>query len=158
MSMEVENYLINLFAKELLSSSIKRPEGIVDSLILLGEVPNTKEFMEALKKNGDYYLSIAGFVPQTFCGNKLFDFEYHLLIGRYSYYNLHLMLKKDTLFKDLSYDFLEILLILNEAFDEIKINSDAYLLENLEAWNLTRHKIFKKKLIRMGLNLDEISE
>lgn len=156
MNDETERYLTKLCVEDLLRTSAQRPDGVIDSLILLGELPKTKETLEYLKLNGDYHLSIAGYVPEAFC-NKSSEFEYHLLIGRYSYYRLHEKLPKETLYKTLSYDYTQIVYILNETFDSIKVHTNAQLLEIWESWKSTRHPIFRKKLIRMGMNPDEIS-
>ena len=157
MSKEVEEYLINLCARDLFTSSIRRPEEIIDSLILIGEVPNTPEYLAMLRKNGDYFLSIAGYTPEFFC-NKVYDFNHNLLVGRFSYYNLHLKIPNDTLYKSLSHDFIDIIYILNETFDLIKQNSSNSIIETWEAWRLTRHPIFKKKLVRMGMNFSLLSD
>lgn len=156
MSNETEKYLTKLCVDDLLRTSTQKPDGVIDSLILLGELPKTKETLEYLKLNGDYHLSVAGYVPEAFC-NKFSEFDYHLLVGRYSYYRLHQKLSKDTLYKTLSYDYTQIVYILNETFDTIKIHTDTQLLEAWGAWRSTGHPIFRKKLIRMGMNPDEIS-
>jgi len=156
MSNETEKYLTKLCVDDLLRTSTQKPDGVIDSLVLLGELPKTKETLEYLKLNGDYHLSIAGYVPEAFC-NKFSDFDYHLLVGRYSYYRLHQKLSKDTLYKNLSYDYTQIVYVLNETFDTIRIHTDTQLLEVWEAWRYTRHPIFRKRLIRMGMNPDEIS-
>lgn len=156
MSNELESYLIKLCVDDLLKTSTQKPDGIIDSLILLGELPKSKEMLEYLKLNGDYHLSIAGYVPEAFC-NKFSDFDYHLMVGRYSYYRLHQKLSRDTLYKTLAYDYREIIYILNETFDTIKVHTDSQMMETWEAWRATKHPIFKKKLIRMGMNPEEVS-
>jgi len=156
MSNELKSYLIKLCAEDLLKTSAQRPDGMIDPLILLGEIPKTTETLEYLKLNGDYHLSIAGYIPEAFC-NKFSEFDYHLLIGRYSYYRLHQVLPKEKLYKDLSYDYLQIIYILNETFDTIKIHSDSNMLKIWEAWKITGHPIFRKKLARRGMNPEEIS-
>jgi hypothetical protein len=141
---------------DLLKTSTQKPDGIIDSLILLGELPKSKEILEYLKLNGDYHLSIAGYVPEAFF-NRFSDFDYHLMVGRYSYYRLHQKLSRDTLYKTLAYDYREIIYILNETFDTIRVHTDSQMMETWEAWRATKHPIFKKKLIRMGMNPEEVS-
>jgi hypothetical protein len=153
---ETEKYLIKLCVDDLLVTSSRKPDGILDSLIFLDEVPSTKESLAYLKLNGDYHLSIAGYVPEAFC-NKYIDFNYYISIGRYSYYRLHQKLPKEVAYKTLAYDYLDIVYILNETFDIIKVSSDEHLVNTWEAWRDTGHPIFRKRLIRLGLNPDLIS-
>lgn len=153
---EVEDYLIRLCVDDLLATSTRKPNNMFDSLIILGELPSSREALEYLKINGDYCLSMAGYIPESFC-KKISDLDYQLLIGRYSYYRLHQKLPKDNLYKTLSYDYTQIIYILNETFDSIRVYSNSQLLEIWSAWKSTHHPIFRKKLVRMGMNPDEIS-
>jgi hypothetical protein len=156
MSDDLRKYLISLCVDDLLKIASNKPSGMLDSFILLDTIPTNKHSLEYLKLNGDYHLSIAGYVPEAFC-NKYVDFDYYISLGRYSYYRLHQRLPKEGVYKTLSYDYLDIVYVLNETFDTIKVCDDAHLLSIWEAWKETRHPIFKKKLIRLGLNPDEIS-
>jgi hypothetical protein len=150
-SPELKNYLTKLCVDDLLVTSSRKPDGMLDSLIFLDSINPTKEALQYLKLNGDYHLSIAGYVPEAFC-NKYVDFNYYISLGRYSYYRLHQNFPKDPTYKSLAYDYLEIIYILNETFDTIKVHSDEYLLSIWEAWKETNHPIFRRKLIRLGLN------
>ena len=155
-SSDLKNYLIKLCAEDLLITSTKKPNGFLDSLIFLDSINPTKGALEYLKLNGDYHLSIAGYVPEAFC-NKSVDFNYYISLGRYSYYRLHQNLPKESVYKTLAYDYLEIIFILNETFDTIKISNDEYVLSIWDAWRETQHPIFKRRLIRLGLNPETIS-
>ena len=151
LSKDLREYLIRLCVDDLLATSSRKPSGMYDTLIFLGEVPSTRESLQYLKQNGDYHLSIAGYVPEAFC-NKYIDFNYYISLGRYSYYRLHQNLPKETVYKELAYNYNEIVYILNETFDIIKVHDDEYLLSIWEAYKDTNHPIFRRKLIRLGLN------
>lgn len=157
MSKDVEQYLIRLCADDLLKTSASRPDGMVDSLIIFDALPNTKEATEYLKLNGDYYLTVAGYMPEAFC-NKHTDFDYYLSVGKYSYYRLHQRISKDALFKTLSFDYMQIIFILNATFDSIKVSSDGDMIKAWECWKQTSHPIFRRKLVRMGLDTKESSD
>lgn len=156
LSTELENYLVRLCVDDLLKTSTQKPNGILDSFIFLDSINPTKESLQYLKSNGDYHLSIAGYVPEAFC-NKYVDFNYYISLGRYSYYRLHQNLPKEKVYKSLAYDYLEIIYILNETFDTIKVHNNEYLLSVWEAWRETQHPIFRRKLIRLGLNPSDVS-
>jgi hypothetical protein len=156
LSDDLKKYLVKLCAEDLLATSSNKPSGLFDSLIFLGELPHSKEILEYLKQNGDYHLSIAGYVPEAFC-NKYVDFNYYISLGRYSYYRLHQKLPKEKAYKELAYNYNEIVYILNETYDIIKVHDDEYLLSIWEAWKETGHPIFRRKLIRLGLNPANIS-
>jgi hypothetical protein len=152
---DIKRYLIKLCADDLLATSSKKPSGLFDSLIFLGELPSTKETLHYLKLNGDYHLSIAGYVPEAFC-NKYVDFNYYISLGRYSYYRLHQKLPKEPVYKELAFNYTEIVYILNETYDIIKVHDDEYLLSIWEAYKETNHPIFRRKLIRLGMSPDNI--
>jgi hypothetical protein len=155
LSSDLKKYLIKLCAEDLLKTAAKKPNGILDSFIFLDSINPTKEALEYLKLNGDYHLSIAGYVPEAFC-NKHVDFSYYISLGRYSYYRLHQNLPRESVYKSLAYEYQEIVFILNETFDTIKVHDNEYLLSIWEAWRETRHPIFRRRLIRLGLSPDEI--
>jgi hypothetical protein len=148
---DLREYLVRLCVDDLLVTSSRKPSGMYDTLIFLGEVPSTRESLQYLKQNGDYHLSIAGYVPEAFC-NKYIDFNYYISLGRYSYYRLHQNLPKETVYKELAYNYNEIVYILNETFDIIKVHDDEYLLSIWEAYKDTNHPIFRRKLIRLGMD------
>jgi hypothetical protein len=58
----------------------------------------------------------------------------------------------------LSFDYMQIIFILNATFDSIKINSDADMIKSWECWKQTSHPIFRRKLVRMGLDTKESSD
>lgn len=153
---ETEKYLVKLCVDDLLVTSSRKPDGILDSLIFLEEAPSTKEYLSYLKLNGDYHLTIAGYIPEAFC-NKYTDFSYYILLGRYSYYRLHQKLPKEIVYRTLAYDYLDIIYILNETFDIIKVASNSHLLSTWEAWRETGHPIFRKRLVRLGFSPSLIS-
>jgi len=155
-SNDLKQYIIKLCVDDLLTTSSRKPSGMYDSLIFLGEVPSTKESLQYLKQNGDYHLTIAGYVPEAFC-NKYIDFAYHISLGRYSYYRLYQNLPKELVYKELAYNYDQVIYILNETFDIIKVHNDEYLLSVWEAYKDTGHPIFRRKLIRLGLNPTTIS-
>jgi len=148
---DLREYLVKLCVDDLLVTSSRKPSGMYDTLIFLGEIPSTRESLQYLKQNGDYHLSIAGYVPEAFC-NKYIDFNYYISLGRYSYYRLHQNLPKETVYKELAYNYNEIVYILNETFDIIKVHDDEYLLSIWEAYKDTNHPIFRRKLIRLGMD------
>ena len=148
---DLREYLVKLCVDDLLVTSSRKPSGMYDTLIFLGEIPSTRESLQYLKQNGDYHFSIAGYVPEAFC-NKYIDFNYYISLGRYSYYRLHQNLPKETVYKELAYNYNEIVYILNETFDIIKVHDDEYLLSIWEAYKDTNHPIFRRKLIRLGMD------
>lgn len=148
---DTKRYLIKLCVDDLLTTSSRKPNGLIDSFIFLGELPGTKETLEYLKMNGDYHLSIAGYVPEAFC-NKYIDFNYYISLGRYSYYRLHQKIPKEVAYKELAYNYNEIVYILNETFDIIKVHNDEYLISIWEAYKDTGHPIFRRKLVRLGMD------
>ena len=156
MSPELERYLIKMCVEDLLTTSAKKPTGLLDSFIFIGDLPKNQEVLSYLKFNGDYHLTIAGYVPEAFC-NKHVDFNYYISLGQYSYYRLHQLIPKDSLYKNIAFDYMQVVLILNEVFDTIRLHTDAHMLEIWEAYKETGHPIFRKKLIRLGMDPKDIA-
>lgn len=151
MTNEVESYITKIYVDEFLKISSKKQNTTIDAMIFLDQLPKTSDTLEYLKFNGDYYFAISGYAPEAFC-NKQLNFDHFISIGKYSYFRLHQRIPRDTLFKTLSFDYMQLLLIINQTFDSIKIKKDEQIVSTLDAWNNTRHPIFKRRLIRLGLN------
>ncbi len=148
---ELKSYLYKLYVEDLFANSFRKPNGTLDTLIFLDELPKSKETLEYLKFNGDYHLSIAGYVPEAFC-NKYVEFDYYISIGRYSYYRLHQRMPSDKVYKSLAFDYLDVVYILNQTFDYIKKYNNLEVIKIIDAWKDTNHPIFKKRLIRLGFS------
>lgn len=156
MTKEVESYLTKIYVDDFLVPSERSQNDSINTLIFLNSLPETSETLKYLKFNGDYYFSIGGYAPEAFC-NKKIAFDYFISVGRYSYFRLHQRLPKDTLYKTLAYDYMQLLLIINQVFDSIKTNKNVQILSALKAWDDTKHPIFEKKLIRMGMNMVDLT-
>lgn len=157
MSEQTKQYIINIFANDLSVACSNKPDDLLDTFIICNEVPNTAEALDYLKHNGDYYLTIAGFMPEALC-NRYTELDYYLYIGKYSYYRLSQRLPKELLYRNLSFDYMKLIYILNETFDLIRTKQNsAEVMKTLEAYNKTRHSIFRKRLTRMGISLAEIT-
>lgn len=152
---DLKKYLYILYVEDLMKNSSRKPNGVLDTLIFLDDLPETKDTLEYLKFNGDYHLSIAGYIPEAFC-NKYVEFDYYISIGRYSYYRLHQRLPKDKIFKSLAFDYLDIVYILNQTFDQIKKYDNLEILKVIKAFEETKHPIFKRRLARLGLSTTTI--
>ncbi len=156
MSKQVEEYLTTICVDEFTKESDKRLSAKIDSLIFFDRLPSTPETLDYLKHNGDYYFTLGGYAPEAFCSKKI-EMDYYLSIGKYSYFRLHQRIPRDTLYKTLAYDYMPLTYILNETFDAISLYKESQILKAWDAYSKTKHQIFKKKLIRMGMDVENIS-
>lgn len=152
----LRTYITKAFVDDIATALMTRPSELLDTSIIYGDLPPTKEATEYLRVSGDYYLTIAGFIPESLC-DRYSEFEYYLYVGKYSYYRLSERVPNEQVYRALSFDYMKLIYILNETFDLIKTRDGIDIIKTLEAYNKTRHAIFRKRLTRAGLNLSEIT-
>lgn len=157
LSNQAKLYLIKLFAVDLLKNSKIQPNDILDTSIFFDNLPNNEETRKHLKAVGDYYLSVAGYIPEALV-NGIVDHTYFLSLGQYSFYRLHQRIRGDSLFKELSFEYMNTVYLMNEVFDSIKVIKEDDILKTYNAWVETKHPIFRKRLERYGLKTKVISD
>lgn len=152
----IRKHLTRTFVDDLTTALMTKPSELLDTSIIYGDLPPTKEATEYLRISGDYYLTVAGFIPEALC-DRYSEFEYYLYVGKYSYFRLAQRLPREALYNSLSLDYMKIVYIINETFDLIRTRDGIDIIKTLEAYNKTRHAIFRKRLTRAGLNLAQIT-
>lgn len=157
LSNQAKLYLIKLFAVDLLKNSKIQPSDILDTNIFFDNLPNNEETRRHLKSVGDYYLSVAGYIPEALV-NGVVDHTYFLSLGQHSFFRLHQRIKGDSLFKELSFEYMNTVYLMNEVFDSVKLITEDDILKTYNAWMETKHPIFRKRLERYGVKTKIISD
>jgi hypothetical protein len=157
MTDSVKNYITDFYSEIMLKNVLRKPDPIISNLILFDNLPRTEEVITYLKQNGDYYFFTAGWAPEYLCV-KNEDFQKNIEKGLVSYQKLDLTLGSHTLYGEIAVDYEKIIFVLNEAFDLIKIEEKKHILMYLDCWNKTRHQIFKKKLLRAGMQMLDLTD
>lgn len=153
---EVKQYVTNTFVHNIASEFASKPNESFDLFIIHDQLPHTSAASELLRHNGDYYLTLAGFMPEALC-DRFSEFEYYLYVGKYSYYRLSQRLPSAQLYKTLSFDYMKLVYILNETFDIIRTRDNIDIIKTFDAYKKTKHAIFRKRLARVGLSISDIN-
>jgi hypothetical protein len=155
---ETKAYLVGLFADSLISNYMESPNFVLVPFIFGLKIPNDQDLLLETKKMSDYITIHLGYFPESLTKNKFFSIEDYFSLGRYSFYNLHRRRPGNVAYKELSYNYPEIIFLLNETMDSIRKYDQKEIMITYNCWNQTRHVLFEKKLIRLGFNPSDISE
>ena len=155
---ETKVYISNLFAESLISNYMDAPNFVLIPFIFGLRIPKNEELLVETKKISNYVTIHLGYFPESLASNKFFSLEDYFKLGRYAYYNLHRNLPKNPAYEDLANHYPEIIFSINEAMDSIRRYDQKEIMTTYCCWEKTGHKLFKKKLYRLGFNTLELKE
>lgn len=157
MKESVRDYISIFYSEVMLHSPMQPPDRIIGALLLFDACQKTDEMIRLLKQNGDYYFFTAGWAPEHLCSRNE-DLQRNLDTGLNSYRKLDSIFGGDSLYGDLAIDYKQLIFVLNETFDLFKIGDKSHILMNLDCWKKTNHPIFKKRLLRAGMQIVDLSD
>jgi hypothetical protein len=153
---ELERYISSLFLEDLLKNKIPEPNLILSQLAT-GKCQDSEVFSE-IKNTADYLTIHLGYFPESLASKKYYSLDHYFELGRKSYYNLSRMNSRQIVFEEMFQNYDSVIFSVNETADLLSSYTSREILITHQCWEKTRHQIFKKKLMRMGLIITSIED
>lgn len=161
-------YLVRLLNHFLYSENLfeKNNEGRISEkqplALLLGEAIESQDPAvkgRKLQELGDFSLYVAGFFSESLT-RKLVDIDYYIGMGSRAYIELsHLAIRQSNpdLYEELGIKFSAFVDVLGQVSDETKAQTSnpGSILRIYDLWQRTGSKRLEKKLIELGINLED---